>query len=114
MRNGVRVGSYPKALYHSDVSVNTGRHSVAIALSGAANAALLKWAPISPRLTKIRLIGVVATIAMIAVFDPTLDAADAAKDNFYTYLQDTIDGLPVSDTLVVAGNWNRRAGPAKS
>ncbi len=42
-------------LYHSGVVDNTGRHGVAIALSGAAKAALLAWVPISPHLASARL-----------------------------------------------------------
>ena len=36
-------------LYHSGVTDNSGRHGVALALSDAANAALLLWKPISPQ-----------------------------------------------------------------
>ncbi len=39
-------------LYHSGVQDNTGRHGVALVLSSAANAALLDWVPISPRLAR--------------------------------------------------------------
>ncbi len=47
-------------LYHSGVQDNTSRHGVALALSAAANAALLDWAPIYPKLARIRLKGAVA------------------------------------------------------
>ncbi len=43
-------------LYHSGVVDNTGRHGVAIALTEAAQAALMAWVPISPRLASERLI----------------------------------------------------------
>ncbi len=47
-------------LYYSGVNDNTGRHGVVIALSATANAALLDFAPISPRLARIRLKGSIA------------------------------------------------------
>ncbi len=73
-------------LYHSGVQDNTGPHGVALVLSSAANAALLDWVPVSPRLTRIRLKGAVADICVIAVFAPTLDAADDVKGEFYADL----------------------------
>ncbi len=42
-------------LYHSGVVGETGRHGVAIALSEAAQVALLAWVPISSRLDSARL-----------------------------------------------------------
>ncbi len=42
-------------LYHSGVVDNTGRHGVIIALSEAAQVALLAWVPISPHLAGARL-----------------------------------------------------------
>ncbi len=42
-------------LYHSKVLDNTGRHGVVIAISEAAQAALLAWVPISPRLASVPL-----------------------------------------------------------
>ncbi len=42
-------------LYHSGIVDNTGRHGVIIALSEAAQVALLAWVPISPRLASARL-----------------------------------------------------------
>ncbi len=43
--------------YHSGVADNTGRRGVAIALSEAAQAALLAWVQIPPRLASARLKG---------------------------------------------------------
>ncbi len=62
---------------------NTGRHGVAIALSEAAQAALLAWVPISSRLASARLQGMTVNLTVIAVYAPTLGAAEEAKDSFY-------------------------------
>ncbi len=56
-------------LYHSGVVDNTGRHGVAIALSEAAQAALLAWVPISSRLASARLKGTTVNLTVIAAYD---------------------------------------------
>ncbi len=61
---------------------NTGRHGVAIALSEAAQAAFLAWVPISSRLASARLKGTTVSLTVAAVYAPTLDAAEEAKDSF--------------------------------
>lgn len=99
-------------LYHSGVTDNSGRHGVAIALAPEAQAALLGWEPISPRLARVRLRGAIANISVVAVYAPTLNAADVDKEQFYHKLQTTVDGIPSNDILVVAGDWNARTGPA--
>ncbi len=87
-------------IYHSGAQDNTGRHRVALVLSAAVNTAPLDWAPICPRLGRIRLKAVVANIAIITVYAPTLDAADNIKDDFYADLQDAVDEVPASDISV--------------
>ncbi len=99
-------------LYYSGVQDNTGRHGVALALSAAVNAALLDWAPIFPRLARVRIKGAVANIIIIAVYASTLNAADDIKNDFEADLQDAVDEIPARDILVVAGDWNARTGPA--
>ncbi len=93
-------------LYHSGVVDNTGRHGVAIALSEAAQAALLAWVPISSRLASARLKGTTMNLTVVAVYAPTLDAAEEVKDSFYDDLQDAVDRVPAGDMLIVAGDWN--------
>lgn len=97
-------------LYHSGVSDDSGRHGVAVALSANANAALLDWEPISERLARIRLKGSIFNITVIAVYAPTRDADDTTKNDFYEDLQNLVRQVPSSDMLIVAGDWNARAG----
>ncbi len=78
-------------LYHSGLVDNTGRHGVAIALSEAAQAALLAWVPISHHLASARLRGTMVNLTFEAVYAPTLDAAEEARDAFYDDLQDAVD-----------------------
>ncbi len=51
-------------------------------------------------------------LAVIAVYAPTLDAAEEVKDSFYDDLQDAVNRVPAGDILIVAGDWNARPGPA--
>ncbi len=80
-------------LYHSGVVDNTGKHGVAIALSEAAQAALLAWVPISSRLASARLKGTTVNLTIIAVYASTLDAAEETKYSFYDDLQDAVDRI---------------------
>ncbi len=66
-------------LYHSGVVYNTGRHCVAIALSQAAQAALLAWVPISSRLASARFKGTTVNLTVIAEYASTLDADGETK-----------------------------------
>ncbi len=56
---------------------------MAIALSEAAQAALFAWVPISSRLASARLKGTAVNLTVIAVYAPTLVAAEETKDSFY-------------------------------
>ncbi len=56
---------------------------MAIALSEAAQAALLAWVPISSRLASAQLKGTAGNLTVLAVYAQTLDAAEETKDSFY-------------------------------
>ncbi len=84
---------------------------MAIALSEAAQAALLAWVPISSRLAIARLKGTTLNLTVIAVHAPTLDATEETKGSFYNDLQDAVGRVPTGDMLIVAGDWNARPGP---
>ncbi len=98
-------------LYHSGLVDNTERHGSAIALSEAIQAALLAWVPITSRLASVRLKGTKVNLTVIAVYAPTLDAAEETKDSFYDDLQDATGRVPAGDMLIVTGDWNSRPGP---
>ncbi len=76
---------------------NTGRHGVAIALSKAAQAAILVWAPIPSRLSSTILKGATVSHNIVAVDDPKLDAEGEAKDCFFDEPQDAIVSVPSGD-----------------
>ncbi len=84
---------------------------MAIDLSEAAQAALLAWVPILSRCARARFEGTTVNITVVAVYAPTLDAAEEVKDAFYDDLQGAVDRVPTADMLIVAGDWNARPGP---
>ncbi len=57
-------------------------------------AALLAWVPISSRLASGRLKGTTVNLTVVAVYAPTLDAAEEAKDSFYDDLQHAVNRAP--------------------
>ncbi len=51
-------------------------------------------------------------LTVIAVYAPTLDATEEAKESFYDDLQDAVDRVPAGDMLIISGDWHTRPGPA--
>ncbi len=58
----------------------------------------------SPRLVSARTKGAVANLTVIAVYAPTLNAEEEAKDSFYGNLQDVVNSVTAGDMLIVAGD----------
>ncbi len=81
-------------LYHNGKADNTVQHGVPIALSAAANASLLDWAPFSSSLTRASLKADNANVSIVAVNAPTLCADDDVKGAFYSQLQGSVDEVP--------------------
>ncbi len=81
---------------------------MAIALSEAAQSALLVWVPISSRLFSARLKGTTVNLTVVAVHASTLDEAEDKIYSFYNELQDADGRVPTGNMLIVAGGWNAR------
>uniref|UniRef100_A0A914XLD6 Endonuclease/exonuclease/phosphatase domain-containing protein n=1 Tax=Plectus sambesii TaxID=2011161 RepID=A0A914XLD6_9BILA len=47
---------------------------------------------------------------MIAIYAPTEVSTDEAKDQFYSKLQEVVDGIPKRDLLLIAGDFNAHSG----
>ncbi len=80
---------------------NSGRHGGTIALSKAAQAALLACDSISPRLASAHKKGAIMNLAVIA---NSLDAEEGVKDSFYDDAQDTVDSFPSGEKIINTGN----------
>ncbi len=88
-------------MHHTGVVDNSGMHGVAIALDEAVKTATLAWAPISPNLANTCLKGVTMKLTVVAVYAPTLDAGEEAKDSFYAeYLGAAFWGKCTAGTYV--------------
>ncbi len=68
--------------------------------------------PISSRLASAPLKGTTVNLTVVAVYAPTLDAAEETKDSFYDDLQDAVSRVPRGDMPRVAVDGNARPGPA--
>ncbi len=89
-------------LYNSAVVDNSGRHGVAIALSEAAQAAVLTWEPISPHLASAHMKRAVVNLKVIIICVLFPDAEEEAKDTFYDDLQFVVGRVPAGVMLIVA------------
>ena len=66
----------------------------------------MEWTPISERIIQARYYSKYIKLTVIHVYAPTEDADEQAKDDFYTRLQDVIDGVNTHDVIMVTGDMN--------
>ncbi len=99
----MRLTHLPSHLYLCGAVDNTGRHGVAVALSEVAQAALLAWVPISPRLASTCLKGATVNLPVVAVYAPTLDEAEEVQGSYYDGLQDAIDSASLGTSWLWQG-----------
>ena len=90
-------------------------HGVAICLDKAAAMVWkdsgTEWEAINERIVKIRLLCTPITVTFIAVYapvNPVNNSMMQASENFYRYLQQTIDKVPKQDMLILMGDFNAR------
>jgi len=65
--------------------------------------ALIGWNPISERIIQARYYSKNIKLTVIHVYAPTEDADEQEIDEFYTRLQDLIDGVNTHDMIIVTG-----------
>ena len=97
------------------------REGVGLALDARATAAWRMvgevWKPVSSRVIMARLKWVwcqrrsnVSFVTIVCVYAPTAKAPPAIRSQFLEQLQDTLDDVPLGDTLVMLGDFNARVG----
>ena len=50
------------------------------------------------------------TLSIIKVYAPTSTASDDDLGYFYNQLQDTLDGIPKRDIIMITGDFNAKVG----
>lgn len=94
------------------LSGGTKRYAgVGILLSANAKAALISHECISDRIMSARLrLNGPGSLVLLAAYAPTSTAAVAVMDAFYDQMEDVIQRVKPSDTLIVAGDLNAKLG----
>ncbi|XP_051787580.1 craniofacial development protein 2-like [Erpetoichthys calabaricus] len=70
---------------------------------------VIAFQPISDRLAVLTIKGTIKT-HIISVYAPTETCQDPVKDDFYNQLQQTLDSLPQTDVILLAGDFNAHIG----
>lgn len=91
---------------------NEGRHyaGVGFAIKKALLESVIKFNPISERISTIRLKGRIKNISVVTFYAPTEEKEDDIKDTFYSKLEDTINNIPRYDMKIILGDANAKVG----
>ncbi len=69
--------------------------------------------PLSDRLAVLTINGTIKT-HIISTYAPTETNSDSTKDSFYNQLQHTLDSIPQTEVIILAGDFNARIGVDRS
>uniref|UniRef100_A0A914X6S7 Reverse transcriptase domain-containing protein n=1 Tax=Plectus sambesii TaxID=2011161 RepID=A0A914X6S7_9BILA len=70
---------------------------------------VIAFQPISDHLAVLTINGTVKT-HILSTYAPTETSSDAAKDDFYSQLQHTLDMIPQTELIILAGDFNSHTG----
>lgn len=70
---------------------------------------MLAFRPIFDRPTVLTVNGTIRT-HILSVYAPTESSFESVKDDFYNQLQQTLDSIPQTDVIIVAGDFNAHTG----
>ena len=88
---------------------NTHEYGVAFAVKNCLASCVLSFTPVSERIAVID-VRSIKTISILSVYAPTNEADSESKDKFYQELQDTINLIPSSNVIIIAGDMNAQTG----
>ena len=74
---------------------------------------VIAFQPISDRLAVLTIDGTVKT-HILSIYAPTETSPDTAKDDFYNQLQHTVDTIPQTELIILAGDFNAHVGADRS
>ena len=79
-------------------------------MSKLAAKALIKWAPVSPRIITARFNSKGRKVTLINCYAPTNNTTDELKQEFYDSLQGVLDHTPWRDIRILMGDLNAKIG----
>ena len=96
-------------IYYSG-SEKGGSNCVAFITSSFISKHVLGYNPVSDRIISIRIQAQPINLSTIQVYVPTSTASDSDLEYFYNQLQDTLDGIPKRDIIMITGDFNAKVG----
>jgi len=91
-------------------SGNEQKHEAGVGflLSKRAREALLGYKPVSDRVMVARFLARPFNMSVVQVYAPTSDGTDEQVEQFYANLETTLDDIPKTDIVIIAGDWNAK------
>ena len=96
-------------IYYSD-NEKGGSKSVAFITSSFISMHVLGYNPVSDRIISIRIQAHPINLSIIQFYAPASTASDDDLEYFYNQLQDTLDGIPKRDIIMITGDFNAKVG----
>ena len=87
-----------------------GNKGVAFITSKIISKYVLGYNPVSDRIISIRFQARPINLSVIQVYAPTSAASDEDLECFYNQLQETLDGIPKRDIIMITGDFNAKVG----
>ena len=87
-----------------------GSNGVAFVISSFSSRHILGYNPVSDRIISIRTQTQRINFSIIQVYSPTFTAADDEFEYFYNEFQDTLNGIPNRDIIMITGDFNAKVG----
>ncbi|PSN53384.1 hypothetical protein C0J52_03797 [Blattella germanica] len=93
-------------LYYSGPSKKTGKAGTGFFVKKKIHNSIIDFVPHNDRLCKLRIQSKYNKITLINTYAPTEDKTIEIKETFYEDLQDVMNSIPKSDTVIVLGDFN--------
>ena len=86
------------------------RARVALVIGKTAADALVSFKPVNDRIISARFKTTTAHVTIVQIYAPTLAASNQYIEEFYDQLQEELNSIPVSDRVMVIGDFNAKVG----
>jgi len=104
----MKMASGQTIVYSGNDQLHEG--GVALIMSEMAMKSLMEWTPVSQRIITARFYTKIRKITVIQVYAPHNEREEDEKEQFYTELQEVLDGCNQNDILILMGDLNAKIG----